>query len=400
VNAGAPINTTSDDAHANFSRDGHRLLVSSTRQGGLSDIYISHRTDTHDDFAWGPLVPLGGDVNTSAFEAAPSYMATAEAGPTNLYFTRGPDANNTDIYSVAITRDGKTLGPAQLVAISSTSPETNRDAHPTLRVDGLEVIFYATRPDFAGIDLMVSTRPNLRAAWSTPVNLGAPINSAATDIHPTLSFDGRTLLWSSDRPGSLPGGRDIWMATRTRIGGDDDDDGDDRHGRGKCHFEFSARLSAAEEVPTNASEARGQSIFFTSDGASIRFRLKVANIQNVLQAHIHVAAAGVNGPVVVFLYPPAPPAVLIPGPFDGTLGEGTFTAANLRGPLAGMTVPDLLAHMVAGNTYANVHTSQFTGGEIRGQIRQKGRDGHDDDDHHGGHNRGHHDDDHGHHGGR
>jgi len=163
------------------------------------------------------------------------------------------------------------------------------------------------------------------------------------------------------------------MATRTRIGHDGADDDDDGKGQGTCRFEFSARLSAADEVPTNASTATGNAIFFTSDGASIRFRLKVADIQNVLQAHIHVAAAGVNGPVVVFLYPPAPPAVLIPGPFDGTLGEGTFTAANLRGPLAGMTVPDLLAQMLAGNTYANVHTSQFTGGEIRGQIHQKGR---------------------------
>jgi hypothetical protein len=166
-------------------------------------------------------------------------MATAEAGPTNLYFTRGPDANNTDIYSVAITRDGKTLGPAQLVSISSTSPATNRDAHPTLRVDGLEVIFYATRPDFVGIDLLVSTRPNLRAAWSTPVNLGAPVNTAATEIHPTLSFDGRTLLWSSDRAGSLPG-RDIWMSTRTRIGDDDadgDDDGDHHDGHDHRHHD-------------------------------------------------------------------------------------------------------------------------------------------------------------------
>ena len=143
------------------------------------------------------------------------------------------------------------------------------------------------------------------------------------------------------------------------------------HGRQKCQLEFSASLSSAEEVPTNTSVATGNSIFFTSDGDSVRFRLKVANIQNVLQAHIHVAATGVNGPVVVFLYPAAPPAVLIPGPFDGVLGEGTFTAANLRGSLAGMTIPDLLAQMLAGNTYANVHTSQFTGGEIRGQIRQK-----------------------------
>jgi hypothetical protein len=64
---------------------------------------------------------------------------------------------------------------------------------------------------------------------------------------------------------------------------------------------------------------------------------------------------------------------VIPGRSDGTLGEGTFTAANLRGALAGQPLSALLDAMQDGNTYANVHTSQFSGGEIRGQIRVNGR---------------------------
>ena len=133
-----------------------------------------------------------------------------------------------------------------------------------------------------------------------------------------------------------------------------------------------AHLSGASEVPANDSDARGQAIFLAS-GDAIRFRLQVANIENVLQAHIHLAAAGANGPIVAWLYPPAPPAQLIPDAFNGTLGEGTLTAANLMGPLAGMTIQDLLDAMRAGDTYVNVHTSQFPPGEIRGQIRVRGR---------------------------
>jgi hypothetical protein len=133
-------------------------------------------------------------------------------------------------------------------------------------------------------------------------------------------------------------------------------------------------LTGDEEVPPRATAAQGQAIFQVSpDGESVRFRLQVANIENVLQAHIHLGALGTNGPVVVFLYPPAPPAVLIPGRFDGALGEGTFTAADLRGPLAGQPLSVLIEAIRGGNTYANVHTSQFTGGEIRGQILQNGR---------------------------
>ncbi|MGH7711160.1 MAG: CHRD domain-containing protein, partial [Gemmatimonadaceae bacterium] len=65
---------------------------------------------------------------------------------------------------------------------------------------------------------------------------------------------------------------------------------------------------------------------------------------------------------------------------NGGIAEGTITAANFIGPLAGMSMDDLLAEILAGNTYVNVHTNDgvapidtgpgdFPGGEIRGQIR-------------------------------
>jgi hypothetical protein len=128
-------------------------------------------------------------------------------------------------------------------------------------------------------------------------------------------------------------------------------------------------LSGGEEVPPNASAAQGQAIFqLSKDGTALSYKLIVANIENVRQAHIHRAAAGVNGPIVAWLYPSAPPAVLIPGRSQGPLGEGVITAASLVGPLAGQSLDVLLDAMQAGNTYVNVHTSQFPPGEIRGQI--------------------------------
>ncbi|PYO84611.1 MAG: hypothetical protein DMD65_02625 [Gemmatimonadetes bacterium] len=53
--------------------------------------------------------------------------------------------------------------------------------------------------------------------WSTPEHLGAPLSSTANDVQPTLSYDGRTLVFASTRTGGL-GGSDIWMATRTPSG--------------------------------------------------------------------------------------------------------------------------------------------------------------------------------------
>jgi len=132
---------------------------------------------------------------------------------------------------------------------------------------------------------------------------------------------------------------------------------------------FVTPLSAGEEVPANDSLARGAAIFqLSDDGTEMSYRLIASNIENILQSHIHIGPAGENGPVVVFLYPDAPPAVLIPGRHDGVLATGTFTAADFRGPLAGASMADLVAALESGNAYVNVHTTQLPGGEIRGQL--------------------------------
>jgi hypothetical protein len=100
---------------------------------------------------------------------------------------------------------------------------------------------------------------------------------------------------------------------------------------------FRTHLSGAEEVPPNASAAQGQ--------------------------------ATLNGPVVAWLYPSAPPAQLLDGRSDGVLSAGVITAGNLVGPLAGQPLQALIDLMASGDTYVNVHTSQFPPGEVRGQIR-------------------------------
>jgi hypothetical protein len=132
---------------------------------------------------------------------------------------------------------------------------------------------------------------------------------------------------------------------------------------------FRAHATGAQEVPSNTSRARGQAVFqLSSDGTSLSYRLIVANIENVTQAHIHLAPAGVNGPVVVWLYPSAPPAQLIEGRVNGVLAAGEITAENFVGTLAGQPMAALIDVIAAGGAYINVHTQQFPPGEVRGQI--------------------------------
>lgn len=133
---------------------------------------------------------------------------------------------------------------------------------------------------------------------------------------------------------------------------------------------FVAPLNGGNEVPPVATQARGVAIFHLSaDGTALEYKLNVSNINDVLQAHIHArAAAGANAPVVTFLYPDGPPPVLIPGRHTGTLATGVITAADLIGPMAGMTMADLLDAIMDGEAYVNVHTVANPGGEVRGQL--------------------------------
>jgi hypothetical protein len=132
---------------------------------------------------------------------------------------------------------------------------------------------------------------------------------------------------------------------------------------------FRANLKGENEVPAVETTAQGQAIFKVSkDGSSIEYKLIAANIENVRMAHIHLAPAGVNGPVVAWLYPEGPPPQLIEGRFQGVLAEGVITSEDLVGPLEGNGIDNLIEKIMDGNTYVNVHTEQHPGGEIRGQI--------------------------------
>lgn len=153
---------------------------------------------------------------------------------------------------------------------------------------------------------------------------------------------------------------------------------------------FGTSMSGAEEVMpagvVNSSDAVGRAVFqLSGDGESLSYRLIVANIHNVFQAHIHAAPAGSNGGIVVWLYPSTAPT---PGPLgggriDGVIAEGTITAADLVGALQGEPLSALISLLSNGGAYVNAHTNDgvaptntgpgdYPGGEIRGQIEHRG----------------------------
>ncbi len=136
-------------------------------------------------------------------------------------------------------------------------------------------------------------------------------------------------------------------------------------------------LTGFEEVPVNTSAASGSLRLFINDReGTIDYELTFEGLQgNVTQAHIHVAQAGVNGGIVLWLCgtgtnpgPAGTPACPSPG---GTV-TGTLTSNNVT-PVPGQLIgagelDEIIRAIRAGKAYGNVHSSLAPGGEIRGQL--------------------------------
>ncbi len=111
-----------------------------------------------------------------------------------------------------------------------------------------------------------------------------------------------------------------------------------------------AVLNGAQAVPANPSAATGTSTVWVAATKAVTGRVTVSGLKPTA-AHIHMAAAGANGPVVVPLT---------------KVSDELFTVPE------GATLTDAqYASYMAGNLYVNVHSAAYPGGEIRVQLSPK-----------------------------
>lgn len=216
INLGGILNSADLENVPALSRDEHWLFFNSNRSGGFggNDIWASYRQHTKDDFAWQAPVNLGGGVNTSFQEQGAGYFANDDGGAPLLFFNsdRPGGVGLTDVYVSRLLADGS-FGVTSLVSELS-SPGV--DQRPSVRFDGLEVVFFSNRfGSFGNVDLWVATRQTVSDSWSTPANLGPVVNSTVSDQNPYLGADRRTLYFASNRVGGF-GAVDLYVATRSR----------------------------------------------------------------------------------------------------------------------------------------------------------------------------------------
>jgi WD40-like Beta Propeller Repeat len=203
----AMLNTVAGDAGPHLSRDGHWLFFTSQRAGGSggNDIYVSYRANTHDDFAWEAPVNIGPPVNTVQSELGPSTW-----GP-EFYFWRGPPTPISVPGDIYVSRmRGRDFDTPELVAELSSS---GHDEKPGIRFDGRQIVISSDRPGtVGGLDIWLATRQGNGHAWGTPVNV-LTINSSLDDRRPSFSPDGTMLFFDSNRPGGS-GLLDLYVSTR------------------------------------------------------------------------------------------------------------------------------------------------------------------------------------------
>ncbi len=208
VNLGPDINSPYYDYAPVVDADENIMIFTSRRkQQNLNqdvsednipfeDIFISKKVNGVWDFPDN----IGNVVNTMYHD---SNVGLSKDGK-ELYIYK--DENNGDIYVSRIDENGEWSYPEPLDRhINTDFSETSVSLSP----DGNTMFFASDKPGGeGGIDIWVSHR-NAKGAWQKSTNLGAPINTPFDEDGPFIGFDGKTMYFSS-RGGNGMGGYDIY----------------------------------------------------------------------------------------------------------------------------------------------------------------------------------------------
>ena len=209
VSLGSSINSVNDEYWPSLTADGQTLMF--TRQNrsqnnGSSrveqeDFYISFYSDT----GWQKAINAGAPINTSSNEGAQSISSRGNY----MYFTacdRTGGLGSCDLYFSAF-ENGKWSIP-----VNAGYPINTKywESQPSVSADDRMLFFASNRPGGTGGKDIWYSMLNEKNKWSAPVNMGNTINTEGDEMSPFIHFDGKTLYFASDgRPGM--GGFDLYF---------------------------------------------------------------------------------------------------------------------------------------------------------------------------------------------
>lgn len=198
-----------DDYNPMITADGRTLYFISNREHGFGghDFWVTHKENREDLYFPEPQ-NLGSGINTSRDEGSASISADGQT----MYFTgcHRPDGlGECDLYEARLEKEG-------WVEVRNLAEVNSRywEAQPTVSADGRALYFVSNRPGVVGghedADIYVSYK-KADGTWSTPANLGSPINTKKREDSPFIAPGGDALYFSSAGHKGM-GGLDFYVS--------------------------------------------------------------------------------------------------------------------------------------------------------------------------------------------
>ena len=213
INLGDSINSINSEYLPSLTADEQQLVITvklpkkvnySNGTRFQEDFYISHRVNG----AWTKVKSLSRTINTKQSEGAQSITADGK----EIYFTSCDKHNgygSCDIYKSKITNGNWTV-PANIGRVINSK---YWDSQPSISADGKTLYFASNRPGGKGkIDIYYSTK-NKKGYWTKPINIGDAINTSGSEQSPFIHLDGKTLYFSSNNRIGL-GGYDLYVSKK------------------------------------------------------------------------------------------------------------------------------------------------------------------------------------------
>ncbi|HVZ41692.1 MAG TPA: hypothetical protein VHI13_20595 [Candidatus Kapabacteria bacterium] len=207
---GTGVNSAGNDYAPTITPDRQTLYFTSYARSGASgeaDEFYTRRVSDR----WSDPLPAGPSLNSAGNEGG---LAIANDGHTVVFAAERTDGiGNVDLY-IADLHDG------QITNVRNMGPSVNSkgwDSHPTISGDGSTVYFASNREGGSGRTDIWMTRRNGAGDWSAATNMGPVINTSKDERSPYVTPDGGTLYFSSKGHDGR-GGYDVFMTYRTDSG--------------------------------------------------------------------------------------------------------------------------------------------------------------------------------------
>jgi outer membrane protein OmpA-like peptidoglycan-associated protein/tetratricopeptide (TPR) repeat protein len=202
-NMGTNVNTDGHDSNCGLSADGQKFLIYKDVNRG--DVFVSELEGTE----WSKPDRLNKNINTDYHESSSCFSPD---GNTIYFVSDKPEGGlgGRDIYKATKDLKGRWSESINLGNVINTSlDEEGVFLHP----DGKTLYFSSKgHSSMGGYDVFKSVFDEQTQIWSTPQNIGYPINTTDDDVFFTVSASGKHAYYSSIRPGGY-GEKDVYRIT-------------------------------------------------------------------------------------------------------------------------------------------------------------------------------------------